>query len=116
MKFGELVISQKLVSGGGLNTSRALYESNTGIMLAIDDNPENPKEGYVSILDLTKLIDAGVFDIGSTGEVNQQRPMLKDDYIASVIADFDYDTINNTSRGTAWMRGLNEFIKQLYNG
>ena len=116
MKFGELVISQRLVSGGGLNASRSIFESDKGIILAIDDNPENSKEGYVSILDLAKLIDLGVFDIGISGEVNQQRPMLKDDYIASVIADFNYDTLNNTSRGTAWMRGLNEFIKQLYNG
>lgn len=122
----------QLDPSGDYNVLQAIYEERTFVLLVIDDGERtsdaintsgsyvtisigstSTEEGYVSLLDGNRLFDKQVMAFNQNGEVISSKAMTKDDYISAVLWDMPYKKSDNIERGTAWMQGLNEFMKTI---
>lgn len=100
----------------GLRSQYALVDTRTMLTLVIDDgNIQKDNSGYVSLLDGGVLYDRGVLGESQSGDLINTQPIGQADYVKSVLWDSPYRVDNEIERGTAWMRGVNEFLKTINN-
>lgn len=86
-----------------------IYDADKTLMFYCIDDSED--DSYVAILDGNVLFDNGVIGLNQAGELVAISTLTKDIYVASVVWDSPYKKDDNISRGTAWMKGLNKFLK-----
>lgn len=104
------------IDADGMRSQMALMDTKTLLLLVIDDgNNQSDNLGYVSVLDGGVLADRGVVDSSQSGEIIVAQTLTKDDYLKSVVWDTPYAVDNEIERGSAWMRGVNEFLKTINN-